>query len=209
MSASSFGFARTSPVHAVRLIDHPVPVWVLNVSDPHPHRPPLDERQLVDLDARLPLCAFRGVSIERLATVLRTGVDVDPTDAPIYVSDLDKAWEYGGFPKLVLALDRRSLDRTFRELPSASSADERRAVRKTFPTVLEGIDGDTLWFSRLAPDDPGITKPYEVEYARWIPGDPFEALRAMLVFASNRDLDALTRAWVEALGTSEQATSAD
>lgn len=184
-------------------------MWLLNISDQHDFRAPVRSRQLVDLDDRLGGCAFRGVSIERLAIVLRTGIDVDPPDAALYVSSLDKAWEYGGFPKVVLALDHMSLDRTFRVLPSASSPDERQAVQKTFPTVLESVDGDTLWFSRLAPDDPGITTPYGVEYARWIPGEPFEALCAVLLFASERDIDALSNALIEAIGSSGLEASAD
>lgn len=109
----------------------------------------------------------------------------------------------------MLALDRMSLDRTFRELPSASSLDERDVVRKTFPAVLERVDGETLWFSRLSHDDPGITTPYEVAYPRWIPGDPFEALRGVLVFAGERDADAVRDAVTKAIGTSGLKTSTD
>jgi hypothetical protein len=39
---------------------------------------------------------FRGVSSDRLDTILISGIDVTPTDAPIYANDLDKALEYGG-----------------------------------------------------------------------------------------------------------------
>jgi hypothetical protein len=75
--------------------------------------------------------------------------------------------------------------------------------------VLESVDGDTLWFSRLAPDAPGITTPYQVEYARWIPGDPFEALCAVLVFACEGDIDAVSNALIEAIGSSGLEASAD
>ncbi len=69
-------------------------------------------------------CSFRGVSIDRLVTVLNHGIDVLPTNAVIYTDCFDKAFEYGGWPKVVLAFDADRLQTTFREIPADSSEAE-------------------------------------------------------------------------------------
>lgn len=150
--------------------------------------PPVDEFALKSVDDRLPLCRFRGVSTERLATVLANGIDVDPPDAVVYVSSFEKAWEYGGLPKLVLAIDPTHLDRTFRTLGPDPTPAEREEVSALFPTMIETVDGEQ-WFSRLTTDDPGLGSGYEVEYARWIPGDALAALVAAIIFCRPSDAD--------------------
>src|SRR5436190_4047920 len=46
---------------------------------------------------------YRGVTLNRLPTVLRSGCDVEPSDRPFWSSDrIDKALEYGGLEKVVL-----------------------------------------------------------------------------------------------------------
>jgi hypothetical protein len=74
----------------------------------------------VDEPERLALLGaiFRGVALSRLGTVLRQGIDVTPSHAPFYAEDFEKAWEYGGWPKMILALNPGQLDRTFREVAS-------------------------------------------------------------------------------------------
>lgn len=121
------------------------------------------------------------MNAERLSTVRATGIDVEPTDSAIYVGDFDKAWEYGGFPKLMLALDADRLEHTFTVLPDDADAETLAGVERRFPTVIRR-QGE-LWCSRLDADDPRLGSPYEVEYCRWIPDDPFDALRALLVFS--------------------------
>ncbi len=128
------------------------------------------------------LAAFRGAAISRLDTVLKTGVDIDRPDGVLYVSEFSKAWEYGESPKMMLAFDRRKLDSTYREVDSNLSQSELAALRSTFPTEVARTDGTKLWLSRLSSDDPRVTTLYEIEYARWIPGNPFEALLAILIF---------------------------
>ncbi len=62
----------------------------------HQHHPPITERALrKSFDVLSWDTEFRGVGLDRLPTILATGVDVEPTTAPIFVSDFDKAWEYG------------------------------------------------------------------------------------------------------------------
>jgi len=123
----------------------------------------------------------RGVSADRLTYVLKHGIDVDPTDAPIWVSSIEKAMEYGGWPKLILVLDVKRLDRTFRELATSGDGTERAFLRRTFPTECASEDGSHVWLSRLAPTDRRLATGYEVAYGRWIPGNAREALLAILV----------------------------
>jgi hypothetical protein len=66
----------------------------------------------------MPTGIYRSVPLERLADILSVGIDVPPADSFFYADCLEKAWEYGGFPKLVLTLDPYRLDRTFREIRS-------------------------------------------------------------------------------------------
>ncbi len=83
---------------------------------------------------------FRGVPLARLADVLRTGIDVTPTDAPIFGTDgVDKAFEYarpvggGTGPGLILALRGPHLERTFRDLDADASPAEIAVTRETYP----------------------------------------------------------------------------
>lgn len=173
------------------LIEAPVPVWVVTDCD---DRPPVnagtDEALYLTAGSgaaidRYPL--FRGVSLDRFLTVYTTGVDVEPTDAPIYCSDFDKAWEYGGSstgvgPRLIFALDQDMLERTFQTLPPDASPAEIAAVRATYPHHHEEHTGG-LWFSRLARYTPGD----EIPYAYWLPGDAKNALMAIFLLGVERD----------------------
>ena len=125
--------------------------------------------------------ACRGVALDRFEQVIATGIDVEPSDAPIWVSSLDKAMEYGGWPKLILLLDPHCLDRTFREVGGDCSEATRADIIRQFPTELPSVDGTSRWFSRLPATDRRITSGYEIAYARWIPGDARAALRAVLL----------------------------
>ncbi len=120
---------------------------------------------------------------------------MEPTDAPLYVSDLDKALEYGEEDQVVMFFDRRRLDRTFRKIDAWATPEEIAAVRRTYSTEEGSQDGCTIWFSRLALDDARRTTDYEVGYGRWIPGDPFDALIGLcLVGPAGRGLPERMRA---------------
>jgi hypothetical protein len=74
----------------------PVPVWEVAIDvETYRHRPPVTGIELWKSFDALQGCwpAFRGVSCDRLPTVLATGIDVGPSTAPIFVSDFEKAWE--------------------------------------------------------------------------------------------------------------------
>src|SRR5271163_3719037 len=71
-----------------------VPVWLVIDGDSKPSMLAGRDAELypqlepADLAVRRPL--FRGVPPTRFLAVLTTGVDVQPTDAPIYCSDFDR-----------------------------------------------------------------------------------------------------------------------
>lgn len=137
------------------------------------------------------MCLFRGVSLDRLDTVLQQGIDVHPTNGVIWVDNLEKALEYGEWPKVVLALDTDCLKNTFREIPANSSEQEIMAVCLDFPTVVKSVDGSKLWCTRLPEDSPQIASDYEVAYARWIRGNPCDALKGVFIFHRPDDLAAI------------------
>ena len=171
----------------------PFPLWVALVERDRE----IDSINEVEVEMALGLVgsAFRSVSVDRLPAVLARGVDVEPTHAPMYVSHfLSKALEYGGLPKVVLAFDPDALDPTFREIPASTPEDEVRALAETFPSRRVSADGTKLWLTRLDSDDPRAASPYEWEYARWIPGNPLEAIRAVLLFARPSDLPQIQEA---------------
>ena len=169
------------------LLEAPVRLWAVRLPvGGELFRPPFDEHELLAaMDRSLLLCAFRAVNLDRLPVVLRTGIDVEPPTAVIYANDFEKAWEYGDWPKLVLALDFKKLDRTWREVPASTSPDELASLQRTFPTTMSSKDGRTLWLSRLDENDTQIGTDYEVAHAYWIPGD--EAVRAAIIFLRPED----------------------
>lgn len=175
-------------MEAKLLREKPFPVWLCPVHD----QSALDRLDTFELELALGTYgfAYRGISTDRLAVVMRTGVDVEPPDAPLYVShDLDKALEYGGLPKVVLVLRPDHLDRTYREVPAATPDPELSILRNTFPTVEVSTDGSMLWMSRLGSDDPRRGPAYEGEYGRWIPGPALDAIHAVLIFGDETTWD--------------------
>jgi hypothetical protein len=166
------------------LLAEPTPVYLVR-HPPTPRSAPLDLTDLLRLDRELSRCEFRGVGADRLSTVLSTGIDVEPSTAPIYAGDFDKAWEYGGNPKVVLSLLASELRRSWVEVDA--DADELAATRTDYSTVIPSQDGTRLWCSRLSADDVRVTTSYEAAYCWWIPGDAFKALRAVFIFVGATD----------------------
>ena len=172
------------------LADRPVSVWTAAVdAKAHQVHPPVTERSLREsFDVLSWDTEFRGVGLGRLPAILAAGVDVEPTTAPIFVSDFDKAWEYGGWPKVVMAFDGTHLERTYREvIISDTAADEINRLMVDYPTRVEDLAGERLWLTRFPKTDTRATSAYEREFARWIPGDPFVALLAVFVFVPEGD----------------------
>ena len=69
-------------VRYTRLTDHPYPIWLLspNALPATSHGPISDLEKLLHEGGERPL--FRGVSIDRLPTIITTGVDVEPSAQP-------------------------------------------------------------------------------------------------------------------------------
>lgn len=170
-----------------------VPVWVAKVDAKtykyDPYDPPLTERALYNsLNVPRRYVEFRGVELGRLPVILATGVDVEPATAPIFASDFHKAWEYGGWPKVVMAFDGDHLQPTHCEIIiSDTTADEITRLMAAYPTCIHDPAGERLWLTRFPETDTRAASPYEAEYARWIPANPFDALLAVFVFLPEDD----------------------
>ena len=173
------------------LLSDPVPVLLIELdAGDSKFRPKLDvfDRTFAQLlppnvlDVELLWeCRFRADSLDRLQTILTTGIDVEPSDAVIYADFFDKALEYGGWPKVVMALRQGGLQRTFRKIAADTPADQISELRRTYPTMLTSVDGQRLWLSRLPTEDPRVTTPYEADYAFWIPGRALDTLAGVFV----------------------------
>jgi hypothetical protein len=145
-----------------------------------------------------PFHGCRSVSIERLPTILSSGIDVVPTNAPFYVDSLSKALEYGGPRKVLLLLSPLKIDHTFREVGADMNVAQLEELKKTFPTVRPSADGTSLWLSRLPETDRRVASSYESQYARWIPGNPFECLQAIVALGvEDHDVISFSRSVIE------------
>ena len=129
---------------------------------------------------------FRAVPFDRLEDIKLNGVDVSPIDAPIFCDDLEKASEYGGWPKVVMGFDAEMLDRTYRQVDATISEEELAHLRATFPTLEKSRDGSKIWLSRLPAESRARTSSYESSYAYWIPGNPWDALRVIILADLNK-----------------------
>lgn len=171
-------------VQFTRLTDRPAPVWVTTVdTEKHNFRPPVEDIALLKslgLLERWPI--FRCVSYDRLPGILTVGIDVEPTTAPIFVGDFEKSWEYGGWPKVMMALDPNQFDHTYRETPADTPPNEVALLMLDFPTRFDSQNGESIWLSRLPESDPRAASAYEWQHCRWVPGNPFDALVAVVVF---------------------------
>ncbi|MDQ8206962.1 hypothetical protein QEH52_05540 [Coraliomargarita sp. SDUM461003] len=124
-----------------------------------------------------PQFLYRGVSLKHLEHVSKEGIDVEPTNAPIFATDRpDKALEYG---ELVMVFDPIKLDKTYRTAPKDAPDEVLSRLRAEYPTELE-IDGK-LWFSRMPADNARTGTIYESHYTFFIPDDPHEALLMLFV----------------------------
>ena len=128
--------------------------------------------------------SFRSAEIERLPYILTHGCDVAPTDAVMWVDKSpSKALEYGGEAKVMMVFDARKLDTSGLEVRTDSAPEELERLSAEYPTRLETTDGQNLWLSRLGENDLRLGSPYEAEHGRWIRGDPWQALRLVIIFA--------------------------
>lgn len=128
----------------------------------------------------------RGVPWDRLPVILATGCDVEPSDSPIFASCLEKALEYGHEgDQVIQVFDHECLRPSFCDRAVTISDEERAETERNYPTVIPSEDSSSLWFTRLSPDDSRAATGYEREYGYWIPGNPIEALCALILISSD------------------------
>ena len=125
---------------------------------------------------------YRGVALERLPIVLRSGCDVEPPDRAFWSAErIDKALEYGGLEKVLLVYDPRRLTRAWVVIEADCPAQDRADLARLYPTIVWD-NGESTKLSRLPPSEYHGGIGYD-DYAHWIPADPFEALLLIIAIA--------------------------
>jgi hypothetical protein len=125
---------------------------------------------------------YRGVALERLPIVLRSGCDVEPPDRPFWSAErIEKALEYGGLEKVVLVYDPRRLTPAWVIIDADCPVQQRADLERLYPTVV-WEKGESTKLSRLPQSEYHGGIGYD-DYARWIPADPFEALLLIIAIA--------------------------
>jgi hypothetical protein len=81
-----------------------------------------------------------------------------------------------------MVFDGMHLDYTYRQITSDTPAEEVARLMMEYPTSIQDNSGERIWLTRLPETDSRAASSYEAEFARWIPGNPFDALRAVFVF---------------------------
>jgi hypothetical protein len=127
---------------------------------------------------------YRSVTLGRLERVLSTGIDVEPPTAVFSTDSWDKALEYGGWPKLLLVLNQNLLVHSTMRVPADTPAERLAELQSVRPTLVPSPDGRWLCLSRLT--DGRACDPYDIEFGRWIPERPLDALRAAVVLSHPR-----------------------
>jgi hypothetical protein len=147
------------------------------------------DRPVLDLVKKHKGLTFRGVGVERLATILSTGADVYPTDSIIYCGALEKASEYG---PLILAFRHRDedgalvLQRAVATIRPETAAEEAAALRISHPHVLSG-SGEIIRVCRVQPEHQARLN-YLRDFGYFVPGDPWRALVGMFLYGSGDEL---------------------
>jgi len=80
---------------------------------------------------------------------------------------------------LLIAADRSCV-------PCTPSHTDLESIRREYPTLLH-LDDGSLWFSRLPEGDNRIATDYESAYGWYVPGDPKEALSAVILCCRPED----------------------
>ena len=172
--------------HFHEITGHPLPIYFIRCDyEKNKFRPAFDHFDLLlNLDKNLLSCAFRGTKFQNLLHILNHGVDVDPNNPIIYADVFEKAWEYGGWPKIILGYDYDCLEKTYKEVSTDISEDRYLELKKKYPTEMKSVDGNKIWFTKLDADDTRVATQYEISYAKWIKCAPAEALQVIFIFAS-------------------------
>jgi len=175
-------------INARLVASRPVPAWLVELPEGEHHSLPFDEYTFLEQLELLQL-DFRAVSFDRLKYVIANGVDVDPVDSVMWVDCLDKAWEYGGWPKLVMAFDPGSLEPSYREVTADTDPETIAQIQVHYPNSVARRDGKKIWCSRLSVEDNRIATSYERQYGRWIGPYGGYPLRTLLIFVRPQDME--------------------
>lgn len=73
--------------------------------------------------------------MDRLRVVLKTGVDVEPSNSVIWANDLEKALEYGDWPKVVMAFDSERLKRSWIEIEAGGEFRSAHRIIHELPCL--------------------------------------------------------------------------
>ena len=181
-------------------IDAPIPVWAANNDE---FRSVTDGTELMGAPPVLDLylrhnvaILFRGVSLERLPTVLAAGVDVEPTDSIIYGDFISKAYEYGGENKVIMAFRHSGPDMRPLVLPAvtqispSTSASDAAEHRRVYPYELSPTAAGHPRLCRVQPQSAADLN-YLGTYGYFIAGNPWDALVGLFVYG---DAEALAGA---------------
>lgn len=139
----------------------------------------------VPSDARGGFPLYRGVGAAALRRILRHGVDVLPTNSPLWASTLEKALEYG---RLVLVLDREHVRPSFTWRYATSSAEEIREAEAEFGIDYDEEPDGARYYSRWPKGHPNRQPAYEMEHGYYVPGDARAALMGVLHFAASGEI---------------------
>jgi hypothetical protein len=77
--------------------------------------------------------AYRACGLSRLRTLVETGVDLDESRPVISVGVFSKAWEYGGWPKLMLAYRWSGLGRICKVARPDTTVEQIGELRSLYP----------------------------------------------------------------------------
>ena len=140
------------------------------------------------------LNVYRGTDFSRLEFVLKHGVEGEnPTDAfwaiPI---GIDKALEYGGYPKILLCYDFKQCKKSYEIVKNSNeNAAQISKLKNIYKSSLYSKDNKEIWFSMFPENDKRndnrIGKPYEMEYGYYIPKDQKKALKYIVAIAYGED----------------------
>lgn len=123
----------------------------------------------------------RCVSFERLPVILRTGCDVVPPDSPLHAAPPGyKPGEYGGKEKILLVFRGSALEGCTKLVPRSTETAQLETLRKLFPFERLVTHPSMIEVSRIPFEQiPNL-------YTMWIPGDPWDALLAIVVAGGQR-----------------------
>lgn len=190
-TANKIGFRRVVPAEPMpvhHLVRDPFDLFFVDCPSASPAvAKDLCYAQMKELERKYLHCIFRGVALDRFEAIARNYVDVEPTNAVIFADGLEKALEYGDWPKVVLVLRREFVKSSFRYAPGTTSEADLEIIRRDYPTLVR-LDDGSFWLSRMREDDRRIATAYESAYGWYIPGDPKEALAALLLCCRPEDL---------------------